>query len=148
MEKKSLHKYKRPMKFSLISNLKPTMTKIIIVQTLLHNMPAQKSKLIALNQSQDKQILAILIISTDHMPVKILMIISTIILRLRRNLKNKKETTMMKIKIKMNNLRKNQQISIDNKNMLVLRLLGNNFKEESSFKRNVNFVMRRLSKER
>lgn len=148
MEKKSLLKYKRPMRFSLIKNLKPTMTKIIIVQILLHNMPAQKSKLIALNQSQDKQILAILIISTDHMPVKILMIISTIILPLRRNLKNKKETTMKKIKIKMNNLRKNQQISIDNKNMLVLRLLGNNFKEESSFKRNVNFVMRRLSKER
>ena len=148
MEKKSLLKYKRPMKFSLIRNLKLTMIKIIIVRTLQHNMPAQKSKLIALNQSQDKQILAILIISTDHMPVKILMIISTIILRLRRNLKNKKETTMMKIKIKMNNLRKNQQISIDNKNMLVLRLLGNNFKEESSFKRNVNFVMRRLSKER
>lgn len=148
MEKKSLLKYKRPMRFSLIKNLKPTMTKIIIVQILLHNMPAQKSKLIALNQSQDKQTLATLIISTDHTPVKILMIISTIILPLRRNLKNKKETTMKKIKIKMNNLRKNQQISIDNKNMLVLRLLGNNFKEESSFKRNGNFVMRRLSKER
>lgn len=133
------------MRFSPIKNLKLTMIKIIIVQTLRHNIPVLKSKLIALNQSPDKQTLAIPIISTDHMPVKTPMIISTTILLLRRNLKNKKETNMMKIK--MNNNKKNQQISIDNKNILVLRLLGNNFKEESSFKRSGNFVMRRLNKE-
>lgn len=108
-------------------------------------MPVLKSKLIALNQSPDKQTLAILIISTDHMPVKTPMTISTTNLLLRHNLKKKKETNMMKIK--MNSIKKNQQISIDNKNILVLRLLGNNFKEEKSFKRSDNSVMRRLSKE-
>lgn len=133
------------MRSSRIKNSKATMIKIIIAPTLQHNMPVLISKLIALNQSQDKQTLAILIISTDHMPVKTPMIISTIILILRRNLKNKKETN--NIKIKMNSIKKSQQISIDNKNILALKLLGNNFKEESSFKRSDNFVMRHLNKE-
>lgn len=150
MERRSLHKFKRPMKFFLIRNLKFTMIKIIIVITIRHNLVVKRKKPTAPNQKQEKQVQVTLIIHIEHMPVKILTIISTIKiahLMLKINLKNKNKNNMKKIKtINKKKLNKNQQISIGNKNKLVLRPHGKNFREEDNMKKKDNFVTKPLNK--
>lgn len=153
MGKKSLLKCKRPTRSFQIRNLKLITTRIINAP-ILREIPMELiKKLTAPNQNRKKQALAILIIHIGHTRVKTLMIISTIIVGMllpKANLKinENRNTIITSKKIKMGNISKNRQISIDNKNLPDLRLHGKSIKGESNLRRRDSFSIRLQNRER
>lgn len=130
MGNKNLHKYNKPIKSYQINNSRHITIKIITLkmETLTLHSPINKN--IALNQKHISQILVIDTIPTEHMQVKIQMIIFIQI----TNLKSKKLSQKIKIEIEMNMTRMMKMICITKEtqnliemiNVLDLKQHGNN----------------------
>ncbi len=142
MEKRNSPKYNKPMRCYRINSQKFTTIKIIIAIILMPNLQKTRSKLTAHNPKPNRPVKATNITRIVHMPVKILMIISTVMLSIVKKRPSpsrmiKTSINMRKTKNKINKI-KITRILIDKRSAPVLKLPGSNFKDRNNIQNNEN----------